>query len=129
MYKKGVLFVNDSYNASLLSVKAALHTLPKRQNNRKTIAILGEMLELGKFSAQCHQEVGEYALDHVDHLICLGKGCEPICRLWNQAGRPAQLFNDRNEVVKTLKSIAQPNDVVLLKGSKSFELWKVLEDF
>src|SRR5262249_26317578 len=62
--KNGALFVNDSYNASEISLKAALESLPSPNNGGKRIAVIGEMLELGKYSERCHRQVGEFALKY-----------------------------------------------------------------
>lgn len=125
---KQALFLNDSYNASEFSVKAALEILPPPAAGGKKIAVLGSMLELGKFSDDCHARVGEFALQHVEELYCLGEECRPIYDIWSQAGRAVRLFNQRQELVHYLRQILQPVDVVLLKGSRSKELWKVLEE-
>lgn len=125
---KGILFLNDSYNAAEMSVKAALETLPNPREGGKKIAVLGSMMELGKFSEGCHRRVGEFALNHVDTLCCFGRECEPISQVWKEAGRSVELFTDREKMMEFLRKALQPNDVVLLKGSRSKELWKVIED-
>lgn len=126
--RRGIAFINDSYNASAISVKAALRSLPDPLNNGRRIAVLGDMMELGKFSKQCHQEVGEEALQFVDTMLCLGKECQVIYECWQKAGRPVKWFMDRSELVNELKKYLQPGDVVLLKASRSIQLWKVLEE-
>lgn len=126
--KCGALFVNDSYNAAEISIKAALENLPHPRHGGKRIAVIGEMLELGKFSASCHTEVGEHALNFVDHVLCFGKECEVIRDIWTKAGRPVSLFMERSDVVQALKEILEPGDVVLLKGSRAKGLWKVLDE-
>jgi UDP-N-acetylmuramoyl-tripeptide--D-alanyl-D-alanine ligase len=126
--REGVLFLNDSYNASEHSVKAALETLPNAAEAGRKIAVLGSMLELGKFSDACHQRVGEYALQHVDLMFCLGDECQPIYDVWMHAGRPVRLFHQRADLVASLKKELRPYDVVLLKGSRSKEMWKVLDE-
>ncbi|WP_195155572.1 UDP-N-acetylmuramoyl-tripeptide--D-alanyl-D-alanine ligase [Candidatus Protochlamydia phocaeensis] len=125
---QGILFLNDSYNASELSVKAALETLPQPKEGGSKVAVLGSMMELGKFSADCHRRVGEFALDHVEQIYCLGEECHPILDVWKKAGKPVELFLDRASLVACLKQALKPADVVLLKGSRSKELWKVLEE-
>lgn len=125
---KGVLFLNDSYNASELSMKAALETLPQPEGEGRKIAVLGSMLELGKFSQDCHQRVGEFALKHVEQLYCLGEECSIIYDLWKKEGRPAYFFQNRADLVACLRQALRPCDVVLLKGSRGKELWKVLEE-
>lgn len=126
--QKEILFLNDSYNASELSVKAALETLPQPQGNGRKIAVLGSMMELGKFSEACHQRVGEYALDFVEEMYCVGEECLPIQEVWKKAKRPVFWFKTRGELIASLKVSLKKEDVVLLKGSRSKEMWKVLEE-
>lgn len=124
----GVLFLNDSYNAAEPSLMAALDTLPRPVKEGKKIAVLGSMMELGKFSEDCHRRVGQFALTCVDRLYCLGAECQPIYEVWKSAGRPIELFENRADLVAALRKALKPDDVVLLKGSRSKELWKVLEE-
>jgi UDP-N-acetylmuramoyl-tripeptide--D-alanyl-D-alanine ligase len=126
LHHKGIHFVNDAYNAAELSIKAALEALPQGLGNK--VAVLGSMMELGKFSWDCHERVGEFALNYVDQVYCLGEECQPIYEIFKKAGRPTALFLDRQALVEHLKAVLRPNDVVLLKGSRSKELWKVLEE-
>lgn len=126
--KLGALFVNDSYNASAVSVKAALETLPQPAQGAKKIAVLGAMKELGAFSEKCHREVAVKALNHVEVMLCLGNECVPIIEEWRKAGKTAELFQERSELVAALKQQIREGDVVLLKGSRSNCLWKVLEE-
>lgn len=126
--KKGVLFVNDSYNAAECSLKAALQTLPAPKKGRRKIAVVGEILELGKFSEQCHLEVGNFALDHVDHMICYGNGCAPIYECWQSKNRPVFWTSDWNQLMECIRHEICEGDVVLLKGSRGKQLWKVLDE-
>lgn len=126
--KLGITFVNDSYNASAPSIIAAFKALPAPKANGKRIAVIGEMLELGQFSKDCHREVGESALKHVDLMLCLGEGCRPIVDAWQSKGRPVHYFDDRAALVVQLKKLMHSGDVVLLKGSNGKQLWKVLEE-
>lgn len=131
--KNGVTFVNDSYNASEVSLKAALTSLPEQASGGKKIAVIGEMLELGKFSTKCHEEVARTALRTVDHLLCMGKECAPMHELWTKSGKPVYWLDERSEknralLVQELKKLILPGDVVLLKGSRSNQLWKILEE-
>lgn len=126
--KAGVVFVNDSYNASEMSLKSALQSLPQPASGRKKIAVIGEMTELGKFSQECHRAVGEHALKYADNMLCLGQGCAPIVECWQQAGRPVFWARERADIVTVLRSELQHGDVVLLKGSRPNCLWKVLEE-
>lgn len=126
---KGILFVNDSYNSAELSVKSALESLPIPQQGGQKIAVLGSMMELGPFSEDCHRRVGEFALKYVEKLFCLGEECQPMVEVWKRENKQTQLFLDRKELLMALKKELNPSDVVLLKGSRSKELWKILEEF
>lgn len=129
-HKKGVLFVNDSYNASEPSVMAALNSLPKPEKAEgKTLAVLGEMLGLGQFSEACHKKVGELALKKVDTLFLVGEGCRPIESLFESRGRPVKRVGAALDLLKDLQSLAQPGDVVLLKGSNFWKIWELEEAF
>lgn len=125
--RNGIIFINDSYNAAAASIKAALQSLPAPQSGRKTIAVIGQMGELGSFSEACHRDVGEAALACVDDMICYGEGCHPILDVWRQANRPAELFTDFAKLFAYVWKKAQPGDVVLLKGSKFNKLWQILD--
>lgn len=125
--RAGVIYLNDSYNASPESMRAALQNLPKTASGGKKIAVLGEMKELGPFSERSHQEVGQLALSTVDHLLCFGQGCSPMVSLFSDAGRPVHLFTDFTQLRERLAALVQPGDVVLIKGSNSNGLWRLLE--
>lgn len=125
---KGITFINDAYNAAELSVKSALESLPEPGEGGTKIAVLASMMELGKFSEDCHYRVAEHALNYVEKIYCMGLECRPIYDLWTQHGRPVELFMDRNSLVDKLRIDLKPKDVVLLKGARSKELWKVIEE-
>lgn len=122
--KKGVLFVNDSYNASPESMRAALENLP--QVVGKKIAVFGAMRELGNHSLKAHREVGECALGVIDHLLCLGEGCMPMVEMFLASGKKAELFTDFSMLQKRLSEIEEKGDLVLIKGSNSAKLWRLI---
>lgn len=124
----GITFLNDSYNANPTSMKAALRNLPTPQAGGKTIAVLGSMRELGKFCEPSHRQVAETAVDVVDHLICLGNECKPMIDYFQEQNKSVEWMNSLSEVSSRVFSLAKPGDVVLLKGSNSHQLWKVLEN-
>ena len=86
------------------------------------------MLELGKFSIDCHARVGEFALQCAERLYCLGTECRPIYEIWKNAGREAEIFQSRPELAAALRAQLEPSDIVLLKGSRFWELWKIVEE-
>lgn len=116
--RAGAIFIHDSYNALPIAVKAALEALPEPKYGGRKIAVLSEMRELGSASDLLHREVAEYALERVDHLVCMGKGCLPMIEVWNVAGRSPEWFSELSEVADYLQTCIQPGDVVLIKGSR-----------
>ncbi len=125
--RDGVMIINDSYNASPESMKAALENLPKPAFGAKTILVLGEMMTLGRYSEEGHKKLGEQALVKADHLLCFGKRCMPMVEMFARAGKPAEFFRDMHELKKTLFELSKPGDVVLIKGSNGNKLWSLLE--
>lgn len=126
--KQGVLYVNDAYNASPESMKAALKALPKPAGVGKRVGVLGSMMELGKFSENCHREIGRFSIPHLDHLICYGEECRPIVEEWKKAGKEVYMADDFRDLQCKLEKLVKRDDVVLLKGSNSKQLWKLVEE-
>src|SRR5262249_32851562 len=79
--REGIVYFNDSFNASPESTCAALVNLPPPQLGKRRIAVLGEMKELGAYSESGHVQVAQCALSHIDHLLCLGKGALKMVEL------------------------------------------------
>jgi UDP-N-acetylmuramoyl-tripeptide--D-alanyl-D-alanine ligase len=125
--KGGVTIVNDCYNASPESMKAALDNLPAPRLGAKTIVVFGEITSLGTYSEEGHKRVGEDVLKKADHLLCYGKRALPIVEMFNAAGKPAEFFHSLPELKQTLFDLTKPGDVVLIKGSNSNKLWQLLE--
>jgi UDP-N-acetylmuramoyl-tripeptide--D-alanyl-D-alanine ligase len=125
---QGIWFINDAYNAAEPSMVSALEVLSGHAPSRR-VAVLGQMRELKGYSEQCHRRVGEKALAAADVLYCLGKECEPIVKTWKEAGRLCFWTLSLQELAEQLQRELQIGDVVLLKGSRSNELWKVLDSF
>lgn len=127
--KDDVILINDSYNACPLSMKAALKALPEPLKNGRRIAVLGAMAELGRFSDACHREVGAFAKDHADYLICYGKECSPLAEEWKKSGKSVEFYEDFSLLAEAVKRVVKPHDVLLLKGSNSNQLWKLMDEF
>src|SRR5436309_1676406 len=127
----GVQFIDDSYNANPDSMKAALHTLVELDVDGKRVAVLGEMRELGSESEHGHREVGETAAAlGVDHLIAIGSVAAAIASAAEHAGlRNSRTVNSPTEAAEILAEIAEPGDLVLIKGSRAARTERVMEEF
>ena len=127
----GVQFLDDSYNANPDSMKAALRTLVELDAEGKRIAVLGEMRELGTESERGHREVGETAATlGVDQLITIGDVAELIATGARTAGLDkVSSARSTGEAAKLLGEIAEPGDLVLIKGSRAARTEEVIEQF
>lgn len=130
----GMTTIADCYNAAPESMRAAIDVLcdctPKEG---RRIAILGDMLELGKHSIAIHRAVGEYLQDRgVDLLLAVGQGGAEIAQGAIEVGMdPAKtmLFIDQNDVDAIVKALAfQTNagDTLLFKASRGVRLERVI---
>ena len=128
---RGVQFLDDSYNANPDSMKAALRTLVELEADGKRIAVLGEMRELGTESERGHREIGETAATlGVDQLITIGDAAELIAEGARTAGLDRVLSaRSTGEAAKLLGEIAEPGDLVLIKGSRAARTEEVIEQF
>jgi UDP-N-acetylmuramoyl-tripeptide--D-alanyl-D-alanine ligase len=127
----GVQFLDDSYNANPDSMKAALHTLAELDTDGKRIAVLGEMLELGRESEHAHREVGETAAAlKIDQLIAIGNVAAGIADAAQRGGLTnTAIVNSTSAAAALLDEISAPGDLVLIKGSRAARTEEVIEQF
>jgi UDP-N-acetylmuramoyl-tripeptide--D-alanyl-D-alanine ligase len=127
----GVQFLDDSYNANPDSMKAALQTLVELDADGKRIAVLAEMRELGKETQRGHEEVGEAAAAFgIDQLIGIGEMGAVIARAAKKAGlEKTDTVGSTSEAADLLIDIAEPGDLVLIKGSRLARTEEVIESF
>lgn len=125
---KGYTFINDAYNASPMSMKAAIESLNTIAAKRK-IAVLGDMLELGSISAEAHRKIGDILADNnIDMVITLGEQAKNISDQARRSGiSEVYEAKDHEEIKNILKLNLQTGDTVLLKGSRGMKMEKTLE--
>ena len=125
-----ITIINDAYNASVKSMKAALDLLAETGTGRK-VAILGDMLELGDFAPLAHREVGDYARGKVDVLLAVGNLARFILEGFNQGetvpGTFSSLFPDKTSAGEYLKGFVEPGDVLLVKASRGMGFESLVE--
>lgn len=127
---KGSWVIDDSYNASPLSMKEALATLKDLEVERK-IAVLGDMLELGKYSIEAHEDIGKLAADVADILVTVGPRGKFIAEKAVKSGmnnKNVFAFDSRDEAGKKIQEIIQQGDLVLVKASRGIGLDKVVDE-
>lgn len=128
-----VHFIDDTYNANPLSVRAALKSLAHLSQEGVTVAVLGEMKELGEHFESGHRQVGvDAARFGIDYLIAVGHGS----RLTADGAREEGMGPDRviecpgnDEAVKALGSLLTRGVWVLFKGSRAAQIEQIIKPF
>jgi UDP-N-acetylmuramoyl-tripeptide--D-alanyl-D-alanine ligase len=115
----GGLLINDAYNANPVSMRAALAYLAERAGERRSVAILGDMAELGRTGPEYHREVGQAAAElGVDELLAVGE----LARGYLDGGVPGRWVANVHEAVRELGDVVRPGDAVLVKASRAVGL-------
>lgn len=128
--RAGVVYINDAYNANPSSMEQAVTELVRRakagSGSGRAIAVLGDMLELGSYSAEAHVKLGALLSGlRVDILI----GAGPLMALAVEAFRgTAVAAADAKDAGRELKKIVREGDVVLVKGSRAMRMEDALEE-
>jgi len=129
--KNGAFLIDDSYNANPASMKEALKTLRDRKGDHRSIAVLGDMLELGEGAAKLHEEIGRAVADAgVDALFVKGAYARAVA-----SGAASRGFKEErivldgkpDEISAWLKARLGPQDWVLVKGSRGMKMDEVVE--
>ena len=120
----GGLLINDAYNANPVSMRAALAYLADRAGDRRRVAILGDMAELGRTGPEYHREVGEAAAElGVDELLAVGE----LARGYLAGGVPGRSVANVHEALREVDGVVRPGDAVLVKASRAVGLEAVAD--
>ncbi|HEY9669319.1 MAG TPA: UDP-N-acetylmuramoyl-tripeptide--D-alanyl-D-alanine ligase [Coleofasciculaceae cyanobacterium] len=124
-----IVILDETYNAGLESMLAALHLLAQTPGKRH-IAVLGTMKELGERSPEFHHQVGETARElNLDALLVLVDDAEAEAIAQGAVPLPAECFSSHEAVVQRLQELVQPGDRLLFKASRSVGLDRVVNQF
>lgn len=119
---QGCLIIDDTYNASVGSVKAAIDVLVSKQG--EPIFAFGDMGELGTESARYHKEIGDYARQKgVKKLFAFGT---EVAHTVKAFGDGAELFIDKNALIDAVRGQLDSTQVILIKGSRSARMEQVV---
>lgn len=127
---KGAYLIDDCYNSSPAAAGVALSTL-KNLPAKRRIAVLGDMLEIGKYAMEEHEKLGKLVSPFVDFLFTIGPRAKFIADGARAAGmnqRKIQSFNLAEEARLPLQNLLREGDLVLIKGSRAMELDKIVEE-
>ena len=125
-----IKIINDTYNSSVESVKATLEYMNHMEANRR-IAVLGDILETGKFAKELHERIGEIVCENnIDILICSGEKAKYIVESAKKKGFPEKdiyYLKNKEEIIELLKQIVQEKDVILFKASNGMRFFDIVE--
>jgi UDP-N-acetylmuramoyl-tripeptide--D-alanyl-D-alanine ligase len=131
---KNTLIIDDTYNSSPLAATKALYQLSQinLDNHHKKFAVLGDMLELGRYSEQAHEEVGEAVARYkIDYLITVGERSRDTARLAIKKGLSKDhvfIFADAAEAGLFLQDRIEQGDLILVKGSQGMRLERIVKE-
>lgn len=128
---RGTAVINDCYNANPDSMAASLDFLGEFVGRRRTVAVLGDMFELGPAAVRAHREVGSRAAQAgASLLVAVGPHAREVVVGARRAGLPAGcgFVGDSAEgAIPLVRSLVRPGDLVLIKGSRGMKMEKVTE--
>ncbi len=123
--KNGSVIIDDSYNASPVAVEEALQTLKAFPRAKRRIAVLGDMLELGRYSVMEHERIGAIARGSCDLVAAVGIRARAFAAA--QGAAAVILFDNAKVAGPALAEILKKGDVVLVKGSQSVRTERIVE--
>jgi UDP-N-acetylmuramoyl-tripeptide--D-alanyl-D-alanine ligase len=128
----GITVIDDAYNANPESMRAGLEALSKFAGGRRSVAIIGEMRELGPRAEHAHGEVGQLAAEQgIDKLVVIGQGArsahDEASGVTNWHGSSV-FVPDLDAARSVLPGILLPGDVVLVKASNGSKLWVLADE-
>ncbi|MDP3938331.1 MAG: UDP-N-acetylmuramoyl-tripeptide--D-alanyl-D-alanine ligase [Deltaproteobacteria bacterium] len=129
---RNVILINDCYNANPASMEAALRSFVEMKGDARGIAVLGDMLELGKKSEAAHRGVGKLVRDlGLEVLMTYGRQARAIAEEASGRGSPTEVHIGRShgEIASKLRGMVQGRDWVLVKGSRGMKMEKIVEGF
>lgn len=128
---EGRTILNDAYNANPASMQAALETLSRFTAGGRRIAVLGDMLELGADAVEAHRRIGAAAVSYgTGFLISMGRYAAEVAegaRAAGMGGDRVAVCREPVEAAETLRRVAEPGDIVLIKGSRGMRMERILD--
>jgi len=125
----GVTIINDAYNASPTSMRAALELLGELTGYRKKIAIVGDMLELGDREIAFHEQIGEMIdPQNIHYVLTYGTRAKAIAERASERFSEGcvRSYDDKRKLAADVQALIEPGDVILLKASRGMKLEEII---
>lgn len=123
--KNSSIIIDDSYNASPVAVEEALTTLKSFPHAKRRIAVLGDMLELGRYSVMEHERIGALASESADIIVAIGIRARAFATAHGSTN--VMLFDNASSAALALPALVRAGDVILVKGSQSIRTERIVE--
>ncbi|WP_024833937.1 UDP-N-acetylmuramoyl-tripeptide--D-alanyl-D-alanine ligase [Ruminiclostridium josui] len=127
----GIKIINDAYNASPQSMQAAINVLEEISSGSRSIAVLGDMFEMGDMSRDLHYSVGEFIKNKkINFLITVGQDSRMISQAVADLGNSEiklRHFESNKEALKYILGIVMPGDYILIKGSRGMKMEEIAD--
>jgi UDP-N-acetylmuramoyl-tripeptide--D-alanyl-D-alanine ligase len=127
---ESTLIIDDTYNSSPFACESAIRTLGEVKNAGRKIAVLGDMLELGKHTVDAHKNIGRIVKENADILVVVGHRAEAIKEGAVEMGMSTEnilTFLDSREAGEFIKTFIKNGDVILVKGSQGMRMERTVE--
>ena len=124
------IIIDESYNASPIAVTESLSTLREFASSSRRVAVLGDMLELGRYSVSEHERIGKLVAQCADVIVTVGVRAQCIAKTAEESGFSKEnihIFNTAKEATVALATLVREHDVFLIKGSQGVRLESVVE--
>lgn len=128
---KGTTIIDDSYNSSPIAAELALQTLRELKHAKRKIVVLGDMLELGRFSSSEHERIGTLVPETADALFTVGVRSRKTAEAALEHGlHESKIFqyDDAVRAGRELQGYVEPGDVILIKGSQGIRAERIVEE-
>ncbi len=119
------LIIDDTYNSSPFACESGINTLNEIKNEGRKIAVLGDMLELGRHTKEAHENIGRLVKGKVEILVVVGPRAKSISLGAKEAGMAEKNifeFSSSNDAGEFLKTFIQKNDLLFIKGSQGVRM-------
>jgi len=129
MRMNDLTIINDSYNANPTSIREALNELVSMKGRGRTVAILGDMHELGDYAEDAHRDVGRLTADMgIDEFVAIGNMMSLAAdEAERNRGRNIHRFRDVDEAKQYIRDMLRPGDIILIKGSRIMGMERLTE--
>ena len=122
------IIINDTYNANIDSTRLGLQNLSSYPSNKRKIAVIGDMLELGAKEKEYHEELGKYlAKKNIDAIFAYGHLTQYTINAINTSNAHKKFYVDKKLLISELKEFLKDDDIIYIKGSRGMKMEDVIK--